>query len=229
MSPKSSLPLSDEDQHRLNDALAALIASTRRGKRKLTLVQVAEKLRVAIRLLGSPRAVAEAIGLSDEVVRQFGRVVKLSPAVKELAARGDLRSVDLMDRLSRLPPEDQMPVARGVLTHELNPADVRAILGIRRSSPGIKITKAINRVKRSRNIREYVAEFAVPTPPLSASRLSQRVSKLVGRQHLRRLELGEKVGRLVLDAQGKRALDDAARKRRLTKREIIRRLIDGVA
>ena len=211
----------------MDDALAALIANTRRGKRKLTLVEVRDELRTAIALLGSRRAVADVISLSDEMVRQFTRVDKLSPAVKQLAASGELTSVDLADRLSRLPREDQLPVAQRVLSGELTPADVRALLGVRKTSPQTPIKRLIERIKRSRNIREYVAEFLMPTRAPSRACLKKRLSEVVGTQHLRRLELGEAVGRVVVDRQGKSALEQGAKSAGLTKREFLQRLVSG--
>lgn len=215
------------DQARLDDALAGLIASTRRGKRKLTLVEVAEKMHVAIALLGSLRAVADRIGLSEEMVRQFTRVEKLSPSVKQLAASGRLTSVDLADRLSRFPPEDQLQIARAVLSGDLTPADVRALLGVRKSSPRAQIRDLMDRIKSTRNIREYVAEFLMPRPAPTSACLMKRLSKVVGGEHLRRLEIGEVIGRAVLDTRGKLALEDAAKRARLTKRELLRRLVSG--
>ena len=223
----SRISLSSKDQARLDDALAALIASTRRGKRKLSLVEVAGKLRVAVAFLGSLRAVAEKLGLSEEMVRQFTRVEKLSPSVKQLAATGRLNSVDLADRLSRFPAEDQLVIARCVLSGDLTPSDVRALLGVRKSSPGTAIADLIDRIKKTRNIREYVAEFLMPHRAPSRAWLQSRLLEVVGSKHLLRLELDGQSGRAVIDAQGKRALEDAARRARITKRELVRRVVRG--
>lgn len=193
----------------------------------MNLVEVGKKLRVAIHLLGSLRAVAETIGLSEEMVRQFTRVERLSQPVKGLVASGQLNSVDLADRLSRLPPEDQLPVARCVIASELNPADVRAVLGLRKTSPGTPISKIIDRIGRSRNMREYVAEFLMPTPIPTRSLLTKRLSGLVGRPHVRQLEMAGGIGRIVLDSRGKLALEQVAKKAGLTKREFLQRLVSG--
>ena len=48
-----------------------------------------------------------------------------------LLSGGSITSMDLADRLSRLPKEDQYPVATGVVSGELDAHDVRAILGLR--------------------------------------------------------------------------------------------------
>ena len=217
------------DQRRLDDAIVALIANTRRGKRRLSLLEIREKLRTAVELLGSLRAVADVLGLSQEMLRQFTRVEKLSAPVRALVAARKLDSVDLADRLSRLPLQDQLPVTERAISGELTPADVRAILGVRRTSPQTPINEIIDRIIASRNIREYVAEFLAPTPAPTHARLMTRLSRLLGKQHIRRVEMNENAGRVVLDSQGRSALEQGAKKMGLTKREFLQRLVSGEA
>src|ERR1019366_10183070 len=95
MTAEKRRPLTRAEQFQLDDALAALLASTRRAKRSLNLVEVSEKLRAAVQFLGSLRAVADALGLSDETVRQFSRIEKLSPGVKKLISSGQITGMDL--------------------------------------------------------------------------------------------------------------------------------------
>jgi hypothetical protein len=219
--------LGKTEQPQLDDALAALLASTRRAKRSLNLVEVAAKLRTAMRLLGGLHAVADALGLSDETVRQFTRIEKLSPRVRKLLASGRITSMDLADRLSRLPPTDQFPVAAGVVAGALDAADVRAILPLRKATPDAPVQGLIDRVKASRNIKEYIAEFLVPHPPASPATLLRRLSPVLGRREVRDLEIHDTVGRVYLNAGGKKALEDAARKEGVTKRVLLQQLING--
>jgi hypothetical protein len=221
--------LSRKEQLLLDDALAALLASTRRAKRSLNLTEVSRKLHTAVRLLGSHRAVADALGLSDETVRQFSRIEKLTPDVRELVANGQITSMDLADRLSRFPPADQYPVAAAVVSGSLDAYDVRAIIGLRKVMPKTPIQQLIRRVRRSRNIKEYGAEFLLPHPVPSSATLTKRLSRLFARRDIRDLERGERVGRVFLTANGKRALEEAARQEGLTKRELLQRLIEGEA
>jgi len=219
--------LTRTEQLRLDDALAALLASTRRAKRSLSLVEVSEKLRTAVRLLGSLRAVAEALGLSDETVRQFSRIEKLSPDVRKLLVSGQITSMDLADRLSRLPPADQHPIAAAVVSGTLDAPDVRAILPLRKAMPKVPVQQLIRRIRGSRNIREYVAEFLTPHPPASRAALLKRLSPVLGRREVRGLEMGDVVGRLFLTANGKKALEHTAREEGVTKRALLQGLVNG--
>lgn len=227
MTVERSWFLTETERSRLDDALAALLASTRRAKRSLNLVEVSEKLRTAVRLLGSLRAVAEALGLSDETVRQFSRIEKLSPDVRKLLASGQITSVDLADRLSRLPSADQHPIGAAVVSGTLDARDVRALLALRKAMPKVPVQQLIRRIRGSRNIREYVAEFLTPHPPASRAALLKRLSPVLGRREIRNLEIGDTVGRLYLTESGKKALEDTARKEGVTKRVLLQRLING--
>jgi len=227
MTRKEHPQISHKEQSSLDDALAALLASTRRTKRSLDLVTLGEKLETAIKLLGSLRAVADALGLSDETVRQFGRVNKLSPEVKRLVASGQIAGMDIADRLSRFPAPDQLPIASAVASGSLDAQDVRALLSLRKQNPRASIQRLIQRIRKSRNIREYVAEFIPPPPEVSNSELVNRVSRAIVRRDIRGVEIEDGIGRLILTVNGKRALERAARERDMTKREILQNLVNG--
>jgi hypothetical protein len=218
--------LNPTDESRLDDALAALLASTRRPKRSLNLIEVSEKLRTAVRLLGSLRAVADALGLSEETVRQFSRTEKLSPDVREFLQNGQITSMDLADRLGRLPLADQRPVAEAVARGTLDARDVRAVLALRKAMPKVSIQGLVRRIRGSRNIREYVAEFLTPHPTPSSNTLLKRLTRVLPRDEVRGLETRDVVGRLFLSANGKKALEDKAREEGVTKRVLLQRLID---
>jgi hypothetical protein len=225
MTPRPGQPLGKPRRAELNDAIAALIASTRRLKRKLNLLEVADKLRTAQELLGSLGAVASAVGLSEEMVRQFARVEKLTPEVKQFLAKGQITAVDVADRISRLPPSDQLPVAKAVASGELNSADVRAILALRKTDARIPIAQAITRVAASRNIKEYIVEFVVPRQLIETGWLENQFTSIIGAQNIRSLKVRGKVGRVVISENGKKVLETAARRAGVAKRELVKQLL----
>jgi hypothetical protein len=229
MTSRKPRQLSTTEQSRLDDALAALLASTRRAKRSLDLVALGRKLDTAIQLLGSLRAVADALGLSDETVRQFSRVHKLSPEVKKLVAAGKITGMDLADRLSRFPATDQYPIASGVVSGSLDAHDVRALLSLRKMDPRPSIQQLIRRIRKSRNIKEYVAEFIPPGSEADSSELMNRISRAIDRRDIRGVEMEDGIGRLILTVDGKSTLESAAREGGVSKREMLQYLVDGGA
>ena len=209
----------------IEDALAGLIASTKRIHRKLNLLEVARKLEVARNALGSLKNVSNAVGLSTEMLRQFSRVPKLAPKVRELLEKGIIQSVDVADRISRLPRPDQLPIAQAVARGELNSDDVRAVVSLRKQLPKMEINKVIHRVTSSRNIREYVVQFLHPSGEDSVKDIKARFITLLGKGGLCSLSFKNGVGTLVLKETGKVRLQGIAKAKGITKRALVDRIV----
>ena len=111
---------SQPEDDRLEKALVILLGSTHRNRRKKNLLEVAQQLQIARRILGSQKAVAERIGLSEEMLREFASVKKLCPFVKEMIEGGHLTSIDVAYRLNMLPDSEQKLVALAYAAGELN-------------------------------------------------------------------------------------------------------------
>jgi hypothetical protein len=213
-------------QSEVEDALAGLIASTKRIHRKLNLLQIAKKIEIARKGLGNLKNVSEAIGLSTEMLRQFSRVTKLAPKARRLVAKGVIQRVDIADRISRLPTADQFPVAQAVAHGGLNTDDVRAIITFRKDQPKLPISEVISRVTSSRNIREYVVQFRAPTEG-EMKNIEGRFSKLIGQGGIRSVNAEKGVGTLLLNKDGKNRLELIARRKGLTKRGLVEKVISG--
>ena len=212
-------------EEELHEAIAVLIASTKRVKRKLNLVEIAEWLVTAQRGLGSLRAVAETVSLSEEMLRQFATVRRLSPAVQRLVVNRQIDSVDIAHRLSKLRPVDQIVVARRVAKGELDSDHLRAIISLRKSLPKTPISDIIERATNSRNIKEYVAQFAVASRKITASELRSRFARVVGQPNIRSLTVESRVGMLAVNSEGKKRLQAAAKRKGLTKRSLIDQIV----
>lgn len=218
--------LSKQQQTELDDAIAALIASTRRTSRKLNLINIGQKLSIARRYMKSLNAVASAVGLSPEMLRQFARVEALCPSVAALIKKGRIRSVEIADRISRLPTEDQLYVAEKVARGELNSSDVRAILAHRKNAPSLPIDRVVRDVMASKNTREYLIEFRIPTY-LDENTVQTRLELFFGKDTIYGIKAKGATGDACLTEAGRRYLEDAAKKRCLTKRQMVDLVILG--
>src|ERR1035438_10451941 len=145
----------------LDSALAILISSTRGRARTRSLVEIADWLDVAIRHLGTIRAVADRIGLSSDMLRQFLSVRRLHPSVKEMFARRELDSVDAATHLSRIPLTDQRSVADLLRSRQIDTSDLRAIHQLRKSDDSDSIGEIVRNVRASRTKQEYVVDFVI--------------------------------------------------------------------
>lgn len=75
-------------------ALQIVFANIRRKKRKENLVNIAKAFEYLVKNYGSLKAVAEKVGISAEMIRQFLSVLKLPVEVQELFSKREIDSVD---------------------------------------------------------------------------------------------------------------------------------------
>lgn len=212
---------------KLQDALAALIANTRRKNRKLNLVEISEKIKIARKYL-SISEIANRILLSYEMVREFTRVNLLIPSVKKMISEGKIKSIDIADRLSKLPSSDQLYVAKEVVTGNLNSDDLRAIVSLRKNMPDTSITKIVNRIRISQNIKEYVAEFIIPSEQIgNETIILKNLDRAFGKPHICSASLQQRMGHIVLDAEGRDMLARQARIWGISKGKLLQLIISG--
>lgn len=94
-------------------ALAIVFGNTRRKKRKEDLVTIARAVEYLVKLYKSQKAVAEKVGLSPEMIRQFLTVLKLPAEVQKLFSNRQIDSVDVAKDLVALKDRNkQTTVAR---------------------------------------------------------------------------------------------------------------------
>jgi transcriptional regulator with XRE-family HTH domain len=208
-------------------ALAALIRNTRTTSRPLSLPEIAAWLEIAAAALGSIREVADRIGLSPQMVKQFLAVKDLSPQVQKLFALRELDSVDMAVHLRKFNAKDQDRVATASVREELNSADIRAIWELRSKYPNMPIEDAVQKVKSSRNIRQYVIEFVVRGPRISRSNLLNRFRKALGDDSVVSLKLSGSIGQLIIDEQGRSRLRALARQHKVTQAESVNKIVMG--
>jgi len=174
--------------------LAMALAGTRRKNRAMDLVTLAGSLVALKGEYGSIQAVARAVGISSEMVREFLHISDLSGPVKKAVRQRKIDSVDVAYRLSRLPRPVQDALAREIVARHMTSDDVRWIDRYLRDHPGVSVRDAVDRVLRSKDRIEYVAYL----------RLSPRIKK-----NLRRARMSDTAGLRVAQAALERAIAKA--------------------
>ena len=97
-------------------ALAILFANTKRKKRSENLLTVAQSCEYLVKLYGSQKAVAEKIGLSTEMIRQFLSVLKLPKEVQKLVSDRQIDRIDIVKEISALKdPKTQIEAAKSFI------------------------------------------------------------------------------------------------------------------
>jgi hypothetical protein len=208
----------------LQEALAILISSTRSKRRPLPLTEIAHWLKLAVAKLGSYSAVADRIGLSSKMLRQFSSVDRLAVPVQKLFQGRQLDSVDAATHLAMLSIADQKTLAKALALGKVDTSDVRAVIQLRQAGQSGPISRLLHRVRESKSKQEYVAEFVVRGDATRATLLRTFQNYIPSREILR-LEIEGAVGRLVLTSRGKQALSKAARKAGVSMRNVIPTLL----
>ena len=211
------------------EALAALIRNTRTTARSLSLIEVERWLATAIRQVGGLAAVAELVGLSSKMLRQFQSVNRLSAPVRQIFQSRRIDSVDAAVHLSKMPSRKQLPVARELASGAINTVDLRVIAEILVRNPRMGAGTAIENVKATRNVMHHVAEFVIRGSGVDNAVLKRRFDDALGKQNVVSVNEKEGIGRLVLTSPGKRALIKMCRESGRTKARTIVAIAEGDA
>jgi predicted transcriptional regulator len=94
-------------------ALAIVFGNTMRKKRREDLVTLAKAFKYLIKLHHSQKSVADMVGLSTEMIRQFLTVLKLPAEVQKIFSNRIIDSVDIAKELAALKdPRKQIIAAK---------------------------------------------------------------------------------------------------------------------
>lgn len=108
-------------------ALAIVFANIKRKSRPNDLVTVAKAFEYLYSLYGSQKAVAEKVGLSSEMVREFRQVLNLPEEVLDIVRSRQIDRVDEAYRISKIKDAGkQLKAARraaGMLTDDIRDAE----------------------------------------------------------------------------------------------------------
>lgn len=219
-------PSSKDKDQELQKALAILISNTRSSKRPLPLTEVAKWLNVAVKQLGSFPAVADRVGLSTKMLRQFSYVNRLSRTAQRLVERRKLDSVDAVTHLAMLPQRVQEAVSSALEAGEIDTVDIRTFVQLHRAGHPGSTEGLFKKVKEAKTKREFIAEFVVRGSG-NRSRIMKALRKFISPDAILRLELTGTLGRLVLSQKGKKELFQAARELGVSINQVIPTILEG--
>jgi len=140
-------------------ALAIMFANTKRKKRTADLVTIAEACEHLVQLYRSQQAVARKIGLSNEMIREFRKILSLPKEVQSMLRAKRIDSLDVAYRLALLrDPKKQVQLARQVAG--VDSKDVRDIKRVI-SSTGLSAKESKKKVLDSKlkGLHVFVMDF----------------------------------------------------------------------
>lgn len=211
----------------IQKALAALLKNTRTTKRHISLVEISEWLNIAVEGIGSLNKVADRLGLSNKMIRQFTYINKLIPEVQDLFRKREIDSIDIAVHLSMFDKYEQLIVANEVANKKINSFDVRAIRELRKDAPNLDINEIIDQVKSSRNIKQYIAEFAIKSQNMNEIILHDYFSKVIKHENILGIKKTGSICQITMSSEGKRLLQNYASKNGLTKAQAVSLISKG--
>lgn len=140
-------------------ALSILFSNTRRKKRNVDLLTIAKSCEYLVGLYGSQRAVADRIGISAEMIREFLTTLKLPASVQELVSSRRIDSIDIVRELSALSDSSKQSAAAEALVHTPS-KDVRDIRRLIRGTE-VSIEDAIKvvSVAKPKGLHIFLLDF----------------------------------------------------------------------
>lgn len=141
--------------------LAKIGKGTKRKKREINDLEIAEEINSLYKKYNSLDKVASLLKLSPEMVRQIKSLTTLENEVKKLYSSGALKGYDIGYRISKLQGKDQVILAKYIVDKNLFSDDVRAIVKYKIDNPEIPIEEVINKVIQSKDQQIYIAYLGI--------------------------------------------------------------------
>jgi len=141
-------------------ALAIIFANTKRRKRLVDLLTIAECFAFLKNIYRTQKAVAEKTDLSREMVREFLVILDLPEYVKELIRSRKIDSIDKAYRLSKIKDKETLRSAINKLLN-LQTHDVRDIISSlqENSELSIETAKEIILASKPHDIHFFIIDF----------------------------------------------------------------------
>ncbi len=208
----------------IDEAVAVLISSTKSKKRPISLIEISKWLELAVTTLDGYKEVANRIGLSEKMLRQFSLVTRLQPKVQQLFKSRVLDSIDAVAHLISLSGKEQILVANMLADKSMDTKDLRAIVQYRKKNPSISIENIVDRVMDSKTKKHYVAEFIIREGN-NYNKLMNKFKQYIPSDEIVRLDIDGAIGRLVLTKNGKQELQQIARNHKARFKDVITKIL----
>jgi len=173
--------MSTTEQQRL---IARLWASTKRKKREMGLVEVADDIEQLQKELGGLGHVAERVGISTGMLQKFLALRKLTGPVLDLVRQRRIDQVSVVHLLSRFSPSDQVALSNEVVSGRLSGPDLMTLPTLRKAYPTAPIQDVIQKCVDSKNIRASLVRFSSHKGMRSVALIQEDLIALVGEANL---------------------------------------------
>ena len=107
-------------------ALAIIFANTKRKKRTADLITIANSFEYLTKTYSSPKLLSKKIGLSEEIIREFRKILNLAAEVKDMIKSRKIDRLDVAYRLSKI-RDEKIQIEAAYKLSNLPSKDIRDI------------------------------------------------------------------------------------------------------
>ncbi|HWJ28267.1 MAG TPA: hypothetical protein VNS32_17110 [Flavisolibacter sp.] len=210
-----------------NTLVGRIIASTKRKKRTLSIVEIAQDIRSLKTQLGSIQKVADIIGISVGMLNQFLSVFNLPTDVQVLVNNRKIDSVAVVFTLSKFSKEDIHSLIEPITNGRLTSQDLKALLPYRKQHKNENLLELIDRLKNSKNIKAAVIRLPSNLIP-DKQKLETALKSKVGEENYLETEESDDFIDFKVTKQGEKVLRQAAKDEKSNLQQFILRLLNYV-
>lgn len=201
------------------EVIGRLIANTRRPKRSLSIIDIAEDVDWLSRYLGGLSKAASVLSISAGMLNQFLRVQKLTPKVQNLVKAREIDSVSIVHNLAKFSAADQDAIVEYIKQGQLAYSDLRLLHPLRKQLPEEPVETLIEKLQNSKNIKVSIVHFPAESLQRDINELRSELSSITGPAEVVDVVLDNGVGSMKLTRKGEQALRQAARRQNKTFRD----------
>lgn len=209
---------------KFEEALALLISNTKRHKRNASITKVADAIALCLENLDGINELADRIGLSKTMIRQFLSVTNLAPEIYSLFAKRELDSVDICSQLASLEAKDQGVLSQYLLKGEINSKELRDVRDLRRKDPSSGINVLVEKVRSARPTKHYVYEFIV-RGSVKREEVIEILEHEIGEDRIIDISFNGSIGTLKIDDIGQNKVKELSKGLGVNIQQIIPELI----
>lgn len=140
-------------------ALSILFANTKRKKRNSDLLTIAKSCEYLVKLYGSQKAVAEKVGLSTEMIREFLTTLNLPIEIQNLVSERRIDSIDIVREISAIKEPSKQIAATEAFINSLS-KDVRDIKRlVKDANVSVKEAKKVVLDAKPKGLHIFIMDF----------------------------------------------------------------------
>jgi ParB-like chromosome segregation protein Spo0J len=139
----------------------AILFTNLKGRKRKDYISTAKACRFLIKLYGSCPKVAEKVGVSSEIIREFDSLNDLPEEVQKMVAAGTIR-LDTGYRISTKIKGEQRQIEIAKAVAGLGAFDARAIIEFAQKNPDMTADQIRSRVLESKTRKEKIHVFILP-------------------------------------------------------------------